>query len=1231
MSRVLSITRILPICLAAFCLLLLWNPVTYAQQEIHVPLDYENLQDAINAVADGGTVYLDQGVYQGPIVFPANKSLNLTSTDPLDPEIMAATIINADCTPRNPGFAIILETAQPFTAAISGLTISRGHETSPSNGGGVACVGNGNIEINHCVIKQNSGSAVYCEGSDLTLFHCFIDQNHAANGGGIQCAAGNISITQSVLCDNTATDNGGAIYNSGASLTLTKCTLSQNSAQGIGGGVYDSTGNLIATDCIFWQNRDANGSDHTAQIAGSVPNVTYSCIQDAAPNDASIPFGATECHNIDSDPCFTRPEDVDGRANIFGSLGDGLRLLSESPCVGTGRDNQDMGAYPAIDAHQVNVSTNEETPLEFTVVSEQQYSRPLRCYVMRRPNCGEFTTEGRVITYTPQENFFGIDTMELSLFDGIAYSHNITVNIEVLPLPDPPHAENTRAGTLEDRPVRIELYAQSLDRPYCDCHPPTRDYSLPPHIYSPQPMVYSIVSPPTHGTVEISENLAIYTPDPDFSGEDSFTYIANDGTDSNIATVSLRVMPQPEIWHVNNAVSGGADNGRSWADAFDTLQEALAVAAPEDCIWVAAGNAPYVPGSLPTDTFHLAQGVTVYGGFAGDETFFQQRDWAANTTILSGQLPNDNCYHVVTGNDDATLDGLMITQGNADGAGHNADGGGLFHDTGYLSLENCAFLANDAVNGAAIANQGNPSTVSLSNCVILNNSDAPAIHNQSSFYAINSIIYDYEDGSSIAIVNSGTNPSSSFSYSNVSGSRGSGNSWNTDYGRDGRNNIDRTPVFVDADGADNILATADDNLSLTHDSPGKSDGIAYRDMGLQFPRYAAITRQANLTDPVSIARDSQGNLFVLCSSTAQIHIYNDQLSLQKSFPIDATNPMGLALDGENNIYIADTGNNRILKYTLQDSEYVLDTSFDNDGIIGTPGSDNGQFNQPWSLAIDDDGDIYVSDSGNNRIQGFRPDGQYFTQWGRIGSIMERFSNPADLRLIPDRYAASTIFLADYGNRRVAPTNSNGFVGYIWSMDESSDFPFVGPRGVDFDSQTNQLIVADTDGNCIQIFYISPPAELVPPIMGYVGQIDNLNLSAPADVLWAGNSSEQIIYIADTGNNRLIEVVNSLAETAASPLSTWEQMKAALRIGDIDTAVSFFTEHSQQQYAEFFQAMADAGELQNIVEGMRDMLMIEIRPDWARYELVRQIAPAHSSLFPVDFILDETGRWRIERF
>ncbi|MEL7244314.1 MAG: calcium-binding protein [Cyanobacteria bacterium J06573_2] len=159
------------------------------------------------------------------------------------------------------------------------------------------------------------------------------------------------------------------------------------------------------------------------------------------------------------------------------------------------------------------------------------------------------------------------------------------------------------------------------------------------------------------------------------------------------------------IYRVKPSATGSND-GSSWDNAFTSLQLALAKAKSGDEIWVAQGV--YKPGNNRTDSFEIPDGVSVYGGFAGDETDLEQRDIDKNVTYLSGNVGEerenkDNNYTVVklSSGSTATLDGLIVQDGNS-----NNNGGGIYND-GNLTLRNVVVRYNLAADsGGGIFNNG---------------------------------------------------------------------------------------------------------------------------------------------------------------------------------------------------------------------------------------------------------------------------------------------------------------------------------------------------------------------------------------------------------------------------------------------------------------------------------------------------------------------------------------------
>jgi len=165
----------------------------------------------------------------------------------------------------------------------------------------------------------------------------------------------------------------------------------------------------------------------------------------------------------------------------------------------------------------------------------------------------------------------------------------------------------------------------------------------------------------------------------------------------------------PCIVYVDVDVGTSCD-GMSWETAFATVQEGIwAAGACGICqVWVAEGTY-YVWQTADTDTIQLEEDVSVYGGFDGTETTFDQRDWVANVTNLDGHEYEDSpnqVFHVVTGASSSMLDGFTITGGKADSGWPEpatSSGGGIYAEECTQTVKNCAFVENTAVNGGGIA------------------------------------------------------------------------------------------------------------------------------------------------------------------------------------------------------------------------------------------------------------------------------------------------------------------------------------------------------------------------------------------------------------------------------------------------------------------------------------------------------------------------------------------------
>jgi hypothetical protein len=187
--------------------------------------------------------------------------------------------------------------------------------------------------------------------------------------------------------------------------------------------------------------------------------------------------------------------------------------------------------------------------------------------------------------------------------------------------------------------------------------------------------------------------------------------------------------------YVDAGATGSTNDGTSWGTAFTDLQAALTTAASGDQIDVAGGTYKPTSGTDRTSSFDVADGVSIYGGFAGSAASDpDKRDPATYATVLSGDIgtaddTSDNSYHLIEGNN-ITLDGLTLEDANADqphyGYSGNIDSGGAFFSPyGSPTINNCIFQDNlaqpgtyiDSCSGAAIYCNGG----TITNCAFTNN------------------------------------------------------------------------------------------------------------------------------------------------------------------------------------------------------------------------------------------------------------------------------------------------------------------------------------------------------------------------------------------------------------------------------------------------------------------------------------------------------------------------------
>jgi predicted outer membrane repeat protein len=587
--------------------------------------------------------------------------------------------------------------------------------------------------------EYTCGGGMYSSAAAPTLSNCTFRMNCAKNeGGGMYNDEGsNVTIVDCVFAKNAAERGGGVCNRNNSSPSLTRCTFTENSIyydfDGAGMANFDNS-NPTLSHCKFVGNMARNGSGAGMYNFESSPELSYCEFIDnvglfaggmfsyssSSPklshctfinNSADLNIGGGMYNNNHCNPTLQYCTFEGNSSNGGGGM---HNYFYSSPTLANCRFIGNSASYGGGGLYNRNNSNPTMTSCIFSgnsaddgggAMCNDGYCAPIVKSCTFSQNSAP---NGNAIVFKHYYGGSGASEVQVTnsiLWDGgdeISNQDGSTIAITYSNVQSGWPGE----GNVDADPCFVEPGYRDVNGVWVD-----GDYHL------------------------LADSGCINTGDPGYIVGPNETDL-----DGNPRIIGSRIdmgayeFKGPRIIYVDGGATG-ANDGSSWTDAYNYLQDALMMASTGDEIRIAEGTYKpdeFVLSDRPNfgrmETFQLKNGLTIKGSYAGfGEPDPDARDIRNYGTILSGDIgtagdDSDNTYHVVTssGTDEtAVLDGVTIAAGQADGPFPRSHGGGIHNFGGSPTLINCTFEDNYASEGGGgISSEGEPT---FTDCVFRGN------------------------------------------------------------------------------------------------------------------------------------------------------------------------------------------------------------------------------------------------------------------------------------------------------------------------------------------------------------------------------------------------------------------------------------------------------------------------------------------------------------------------------
>jgi predicted membrane-bound mannosyltransferase/DNA-binding beta-propeller fold protein YncE len=300
----------------------------------------------------------------------------------------------------------------------------------------------------------------------------------------------------------------------------------------------------------------------------------------------------------------------------------------------------------------------------------------------------------------------------------------------------------------------------------------------------------------------------------------------------------------------------------------------------------------------------------------------------------------------------------------------------------------------------------------------------------------------------------------------------------------------------------------DGTILLTADLIYVSD--RYPPLGLNAPRSIA----AGINDDLYLADSRNHRILHIASDGSLLHEWGTFAdAFTGDAPIGTLNePWGVAVGPDGSVYVTDTWNHRVQKFSEDGRPITMWGQFGQP----LPGDSQsaGSFWGPRGIAVDNNGHVFVTDTGNKRIVVFDEEGNYITEFGSAGFDPGQFDEPVGLAISPN----GTVFVVDTWNQRIqgfTPSEDGTFYlptiqwdvnGWFGQSLDNKPFIAVGPD--------EHVFVTDPEG--YRVIEFTADGQFVRTWGDFGNSLEEIGLAAGITV-----DKDGYVWVTDAGNNRIL--------------------------------------------------------------------------------------------------------------